>query len=94
MSRRIEKGVQRPPPVTILVDGRLVPAFPGESVATALLAAGYVAFRKSPRAGKPRGPFCMIGSCQECLIRVGEVPVPACQATVREGLEVTLGGTQ
>ena len=47
--------------VAILVDGQPVTAREGDSVAAALLAAGFAAFRTTPVTGAPRGPFCGMG---------------------------------
>jgi hypothetical protein len=44
------------PTLTIRVDGQVVPARAGESVAAAMLAAGLVRFRDTPAGGAPRGP--------------------------------------
>lgn len=85
---RIEAGVHRPPPVTIVVDGHEVSAFPGESVASALLAGGRRAFRRS-RRGDPRGPFCNMGVCFECVVTIGGTRVRACMTRVAPGLVVS-----
>ena len=77
--------------VEITVDGLTVRAYPGESVATALFAAGMLAFRHSPRLGLPRAAFCMMGSCQECVVRVDGRVRPACQAQVTAGMRVQTG---
>ena len=77
--------------MVILVDGRPVVATPGESVAAALLAAGILHLRNSPRGGAPRGAFCLTGVCQECVLEIDGRVVPACQVAVRAGLPVTLG---
>lgn len=82
-------GPARGAPVTLRVDGRAVPAFVGESVATALLAAGIRALRSSP-AGAPRGLFCGMGICQECVVEIDGAAMPACQVRVRDGLSVRL----
>lgn len=82
----------RPARVEITVNDRPLRAYPDESVATALLAAGIASFRHSRRGGHPRGPFCLMGSCQECLVRVEGRRVPACQTPVQAGLTVTLEG--
>lgn len=74
----------------ILVNGFPVAAVPGQSVAGALMAAGILQFRVSPRSGSARGAFCMMGSCQECVLEIGGVPMPICQVPVRHGLEVVL----
>ncbi|QCB92677.1 (2Fe-2S)-binding protein [Cellulomonas shaoxiangyii] len=69
------------------VDGRAVPAHDGESVATALLAAGVDAFRTA-RDGAPRAPFCHMGTCFECVVRVDGRTVRACLAPATPGAEV------
>lgn len=85
---RLEHDIYRPTPVTIDVDGGPVAAYPGESVAVALLAVGRRAFRTTA-LGEPRGPFCNMGVCFECVVEVdGEVGVRACMTPVREGMRV------
>ena len=94
MSIRIEGAVDRGAAVEIVVDGRPVEAFMGESVAAALYAAGIRELRKSPSAEGPRGMFCLMGVCQECVVRIDGRLVPSCQEPVRAGLDVKLGGSQ
>ena len=60
----------------------------GETIATALLCAGQLDLRRSPRAGGPRGVFCMMGVCQECLIRVDGVVRQACLTPAENGMRV------
>ena len=91
MSVRIDGAIARGEAVSISVDGLEVRAYPGEMLAAALFAAGLRRLRASPRAGGPRGMFCLMGVCQECLVRVDGAAVLACQATVRAGMTVTLG---
>ena len=88
MSLRTEHAVRRGPAVRFVVDGRPVDAFEGESVAAALFAAGLRELRRSPRDGGSRGLFCMMGSCQECLVWVGARKLPSCQVPVAANLEV------
>ena len=77
------------PPVTIRFEGRAVPAQSGDSVAAALLAAGITTTRRTPVNVAPRGPFCMMGVCFECLMEIDGWPNrQACQVEVREGMEV------
>jgi predicted molibdopterin-dependent oxidoreductase YjgC len=87
---RIEKGVTRPEAVTIDVDGEAMPAYPGESVAAALLAGGRRAFRVT-EAGLPRGPFCNMGVCFDCLVEVDGRRLRACMTAVRPGMRVRTG---
>jgi len=72
-----------------LIDGQRVPARRGESITSALLAAGRPLLARSPKYHRPRGPFCLSGSCSACLVRVdGEPNVRACETACREGLTV------
>lgn len=92
MSIRIESKVVREPPVSIEVDGVRVEAHPGESVAAALFALGIRCLRRSPRRAEPRGAFCLMGSCQECVVLVDGRRTTACQEPVRSGMVVLTGG--
>jgi sarcosine oxidase subunit alpha len=62
------------PDCTIEVDGELVAARAGESIAAALVAAGRFLVGRSPKYHRPRGPFCLAGSCHGCIARVDGVP--------------------
>jgi aerobic-type carbon monoxide dehydrogenase small subunit (CoxS/CutS family) len=72
------------------VDGVSIQARNGECLAIALAIAGVRVLRHSPAAGAPRGMFCLMGSCQECVVHVDEAPTLACIETVRPGMRVTL----
>ena len=72
------------------VDGREIAAVEGESLAAALAVAGITVLRHSPAAEGPRGVFCLMGSCQECLVHADGAPELACMLPVRDGMEVML----
>lgn len=78
--------------VTIWIGGAPLACRAGRTVASALLDAGYYHFRDSPSAGAPRGPFCMIGACQECAIFIDGRLRQACQTAVADGMRVELRG--
>lgn len=64
---------------TVDVDGTPVPVVPGQTLAAALWAAGITAWRTTRGQGRPRGAFCGIGSCYDCLVVVnGVAGVRAC----------------
>ncbi|MBT9291656.1 (2Fe-2S)-binding protein [Prosthecodimorpha staleyi] len=90
---RIAHGIERGRSVTILVDGQPVAAHEGETLAAALAAAGRATLRHSPRAGTARGAFCLMGVCQECLVRVDGRLCQACRVVVAEGLAVECRGS-
>jgi predicted molibdopterin-dependent oxidoreductase YjgC len=74
---------------SLLVDGQELVACEGESIAAALLASGRRLTRFTARTGEPRGYFCGMGVCQDCLVTVdGRPNVRACMTAVREGLRV------
>lgn len=75
--------------LTVFFEGRAVPARDGDSVAAALLAAGIRVTRATPVSGAPRGPFCMMGACFECLAVVdGRASVQTCMTEVRDGMRI------
>lgn len=70
-------------------EGEELAAKAGESVAAALLAAGVTAFRETPVSGAPRGPFCLMGICFECLVEIdGAENQQACMVRVSDGMRV------
>lgn len=74
---------------SITFDGRAVPAFVGEPLIAALIAAGVRVFRTMPRTGEPRGGFCLVGRCSDCMVVVDGVPnCRACLIPVRGGMHV------
>ena len=46
----------------------------GEPIATVLKAAGVMAHRYTKKEHKPRGIFCAIGRCTDCVMVVDGVP--------------------
>jgi aerobic-type carbon monoxide dehydrogenase small subunit (CoxS/CutS family) len=86
---RIEVAVRRGREVEIVVDGLPVTAFEGESVAAALLASGRRTLRTTARLHEPRGMYCGIGVCFDCVMTVDGTPgVQTCQTPVRAGMHV------
>lgn len=74
----------------IFVNGRPIEAMAGQSVAAALWASGIRTLRRSPREGAPRGAFCMMGVCQECLVAIDGDTVQSCLVAVEPDLRVTI----
>jgi predicted molibdopterin-dependent oxidoreductase YjgC len=73
--------------VHLTFDGQAVSALEGWSVAAALLAAERRAWRTTSRREQPRGLFCGMGVCFDCLVRIdGRANVLACQTPVAPGM--------
>lgn len=78
--------------ITISIDGAPFEAKAGDSVAAALLAAGRAAHRTSTISGAPRGAYCLMGVCFECLVRIdGFDNRQGCMVIVRDGMVIETG---
>ena len=75
----------------ISIDGCKIQAPIGEILAVTLFVNRKLILKYSSRIKEPRGFFCLMGSCQECLVLVDEKRVPACQVTVQQGIVVKTG---
>ncbi|MFF1304229.1 (2Fe-2S)-binding protein [Streptomyces sp. NPDC058307] len=70
----------------VTFDGREIEALPGQTVAAALWTAGITSWRTTRGEGRPRGIFCGIGVCFDCLVTVNDRPNQrACLAPLRPG---------
>lgn len=73
----------------VRVDGEERIAEAGQTVAAVLLASGRESWRTTRFGGRPRGLFCGIGVCFDCLVVVNGMPdVRACQRLVAEGDDI------
>ena len=89
VNRRVEKGVKRGKSFEIEVDGEKLVAYEGETVAAVLIAAGRRAFRWTEKKKHPRGMYCGIGLCHECMMVINGVPnTNACQTQAKPGCQV------
>jgi predicted molibdopterin-dependent oxidoreductase YjgC len=76
--------------VHFICDGQDMCARAGDTVAAALLAARKRSLRVTSRRGEPRGLFCGMGVCFDCLVEVdGRPNVRACRTEVISGMQVT-----
>ncbi len=75
--------------VTIYFEGRPIQAKEGEPIAAALMNAGVRAFRTTQLRHEPRGLFCAMGRCSDCMMIVdGQPNTRTCVTPVREGMTV------
>jgi predicted molibdopterin-dependent oxidoreductase YjgC len=90
VDRRLTAGVERGDSVTVVVDGVPIRCFRGESVAAALLAVGRRTLRLTAKRQEPRGLFCAMGVCYDCLVSVnGGGLVRGCMVSVEDGMAIT-----
>lgn len=83
-------GAHPAPQFEITIAGRTATALPGQSIAAALWGAGILTWRTTRVGGRPRGAFCGIGQCYDCLATVnGEPNRRACLVPARPGDVIT-----
>jgi len=70
----------------LTLDGDPLVAHAGQTIAGAIMASGRRSWRSTARGGRPRGLFCGIGVCFDCLVTVNGIrDVRACQRPARDG---------
>lgn len=85
---RFMDGEETTADVCFTFDGQKIMAAQGMNVAAALLAHGIMTFRQNAVSQTGRGPFCLMGTCYECVVMVDGISVQACMTQVRAGLVV------
>ena len=75
--------------VTITVDGKVYEAIEGEMIAAVLMANGIRVHRHTTKKHEPRGVFCGIGQCTDCVMTVNGKPnVRTCITPVEDGMVI------
>ncbi len=86
-TKRLSEGVVRGDPIEFFVDGHPVKAYRGETIASALMNAGY--FVSRTLNAKPMGVYCNIGVCHSCVMTVNGISsVRICKTPVTDGCRV------
>lgn len=76
--------------ITFLFNGQQIEAEPGATIGAALLNAGIRELRSTRFDQQPRGLFCAIGSCFDCVVTIdGVANRRACITPVASGMVVT-----
>lgn len=75
--------------VRFTLDGNEMQGYEGEPIAAALRAAGVMVHRHTAKLGQPRGIFCAIGRCTDCVMIVdGKPNVRTCVTPLKEGMKI------
>ena len=86
---RLKDGVDLPRRIRVYLDGREVEAVEGDTVAAVLLVHGDRPYRRTALSDSPRAPFCMMGVCFECLVRIdGVYNRQGCMVAVEPGMRI------
>ena len=83
------EAIDRSTTIRFTFDGVEYTAHPGDTVASALTAAGIKVLSRSFKYHRPRGLLCCAGHCPNCLVQIGTEPnVRACTRPVEAGMDV------
>lgn len=81
--------IDRSKGISFQFDGKRVPAHEGDTIASALHAAGVSTVTRGFKYHRRRGLLCVAGRCPNCLVNVDGVPnVRACTQAAREAMKV------
>ncbi len=81
--------IDRSKPISFTFDGKPVTAFEGDTIGSALYAAGQRTFSRSFKYHRRRGLMCVAGQCPNCICSVDGAPgARMCIEPAREGLVV------
>lgn len=82
---KLEKG----PLVSFTFDGKAMEGYEGEPIAAALKAGGVMVHRYTQKQHRPRGIFCAIGRCTDCVMVVDGIPnIRTCITPLSAGMVV------
>lgn len=77
--------------VSVTIEGKSYDVPADISVAAAVLLSGFKKVRNTPVTQSPRLPFCMMGVCFDCLMKIDDLPnQQACQIMVRKGMNIEI----
>ena len=75
--------------VHVTIDNKPYEAKRGEVIAAVMLAHGLRVHRHTAKLGEPRGVYCGIGQCTDCVMTVnGVTNVRTCITPVEEGMVI------
>lgn len=75
--------------ITVNLNSTPVETAAGQSVGAVLMGQGTKAWRTTRHEGKPRGIFCGIGACYDCLITIdGQPNQRACMVEASDSMNI------
>ncbi len=85
----LDKNIVRGKQIQVEVNGKLHTAYEGETVAALFAAEKLSAMRTTPE-GEPRGIYCGMGICFDCLVVINEIPnTRACMTWLKDGMKIS-----
>ena len=81
--------INRQRPIGFTIDGHPIEGFAGDTIGSAIAAAGIRTIARSFKYHRPRGLLCVAGRCPNCLVTADGTPnVRACTTPARDGMVV------
>jgi predicted molibdopterin-dependent oxidoreductase YjgC len=75
--------------VVVCIDGVAFTTHATDTVAAAMLLSGRLGNRVTPVTGAPRGPWCLMGACFDCLVTIdGQPNQQGCIRRVAAGMRI------
>lgn len=75
--------------IRVTIDDKSYNAIDGEMIAATLLAHGLKTHRHTEKLGEPRGIYCGIGQCTDCVMEVdGVLNVRTCITPIKDGMTI------
>ena len=88
MRANYSKNIETTNKIKFEFEGKILYAFPGDSIAASLTSYGIIDLRLTS-SGDPRGIFCGMGVCYDCLVEVdGNQNQRACMTKVKDGMRI------
>jgi sarcosine oxidase subunit alpha len=76
--------------IQVAVDGAMMPAYEGETIAAVLMVSGHRTLSQGSRFNLARTVYCGMGVCHQCLVTVDGVrDLRACMTRVRPGMQIS-----
>ena len=88
---RISDFYNRSKKVNINVNNKDIEAYEGECLAVVLFVNNVKKLRLSPKKKQSRGMYCLMGSCQECVVLIDEKKVISCNVFIKDGMKIKVG---
>jgi len=88
---RIHDYFERGKKVKIIVNDVTIEAYEGECLSVVLFITNRKNLRTSPKLKENRGMFCMMGSCQECVVLLDGKKVTSCNIFIKDGMKIKTG---
>jgi D-hydroxyproline dehydrogenase subunit gamma len=91
MFKRMNNSSADSKSIRLTIEGKEIVASQGDTVAAAMLVAGFAYTRITPVKEVRRAPYCMMGICFDCIVEINGIPnQKACQTLVQDGMCVKI----